>query len=55
MAALTQRGGRAQIRVGGNSQEMATLVNNIPDGKIIEKQQTGSNNPVGPIYSPVVV
>ncbi len=37
MANLQQRTGRINIRVGGNTQETATLVDSTPDGKILEK------------------
>lgn len=46
MANLQQRSGRVNIRIGGNSQETAVLVNNTPDGKILEKNITGASNPV---------
>jgi hypothetical protein len=46
MASLVQRGGRVNIRVGGNTQDYATLVPSLPNGEIIQKQQTGNTNPV---------
>ncbi|KAF8883631.1 hypothetical protein CPB84DRAFT_1850908 [Gymnopilus junonius] len=45
MANLQQRVGRINIRVGGNTQETATLVSSTPDGKILEKDKTASSNP----------
>lgn len=45
MSSLAQRGGRVNVRVGGNTQDYASLVPAIPDGKIIEKQNTGNTNP----------
>jgi hypothetical protein len=45
MANLVSRGGHVQVRVGGNSQETATLVANTTDGKILEKDKTGLTNP----------
>lgn len=45
MASLVQRGGRVNIRVGGNTQDYATLVPSLPNGEIIQKQQTGNTNP----------
>jgi hypothetical protein len=33
MAALQQRGGGVNIRVGGNTQERAELVDSIPGGR----------------------
>lgn len=46
MANLAQRAGGVQIRVGGNTQETATLVPSTPDGRILEKNLTGVSNPV---------
>ena len=48
MANLQERSGRVNIRVGGNSQDTAVLVDSTPDGKILEKNVTGASNPVGP-------
>lgn len=46
MALLSERAGRVNIRVGGNTQETATLVQSLPDMKMVEKQETAGNNPV---------
>ena len=51
MASLVQRGGRVNIRVGGNTQDYATLVPSLPNGEIIQKQQTGNTNPVSLVSS----
>ncbi|KAF8154310.1 glycoside hydrolase family 79 protein [Crassisporium funariophilum] len=45
MANLQQRAGRVTIRVGGNTQETATLVDSTPDGRILEKDLNGVSNP----------
>jgi len=45
MANIQQRVGRINIRVGGNTQETATLVASTPDGKILEKDLEGVTNP----------
>ncbi|KAG6827198.1 hypothetical protein H0H92_012825 [Tricholoma furcatifolium] len=45
MANLVERSGRVNIRVGGNTQETAVLVDSTPDGKILEKNITGASNP----------
>ncbi|KAG6835065.1 hypothetical protein H0H93_005181, partial [Arthromyces matolae] len=45
MANLAEKSGRVNIRVGGNSQETAVLVDSTPDGKILEKNVTGASNP----------
>lgn len=46
MANLAQRSGSVQVRVGGNTQETAVLVESTPDGRILEKNLTGVTNPV---------
>lgn len=46
MSLLTARAGRVTIRVGGNSQETASLVDSLPDGKAIEKDKDDTSNPV---------
>ncbi|KAF8064386.1 glycoside hydrolase family 79 protein [Lyophyllum atratum] len=45
MANLQQRSGGINIRVGGNTQETAALVQSTPDGRIIEKDINGASNP----------
>ncbi|KAJ7573171.1 hypothetical protein C8J56DRAFT_1132347 [Mycena floridula] len=41
-----QRSGRVNIRVGGNSQEQATLVDSLPNGRMLAKgSREGSSNP----------
>ncbi|KAG6815750.1 hypothetical protein H0H87_011662 [Tephrocybe sp. NHM501043] len=55
MANLQERSGRVNIRVGGNTQETAVLVESTSDGKILEKNITGSSNPTQTpplIYTP---
>jgi hypothetical protein len=46
MAAFKQRGGSPRIRVGGNTQETAWMVDSIPGGKILMKSKGNSSNPV---------
>lgn len=46
MSIIAQRAGRVAIRVGGNSQEIASLVPSLPDGKAIEKDKSTSLDPV---------
>ncbi|KAG6848315.1 hypothetical protein H0H93_001260 [Arthromyces matolae] len=46
MANIQQRAGEVRIRVGGNTQETAVLVESTPDGRIIEKDINGASNPV---------
>ncbi|KAG6864424.1 hypothetical protein C0991_009618 [Blastosporella zonata] len=45
MANLAERSGRVNVRIGGNTQETAVLVQSTPDGKILEKNITGASNP----------
>ncbi|KAF5353171.1 hypothetical protein D9757_012643 [Collybiopsis confluens] len=45
MANLARRGGAVYVRVGGNTQDFAVLVDSLPDGKILEKDIEGSSNP----------
>ena len=46
MGNIQQRAGRVVVRVGGNTQETAVLVDSTPDGKILEKDYKGISNPV---------
>ncbi len=46
MANIQQRVGRVDVRVGGNTQETATLVASTSDGRILEKDKAGATNPV---------
>jgi len=52
MANLEARGGSVRVRVGGNTQETATLVDSLADGKMIEKQAGDPNNPT---YTPALL
>ncbi len=47
MGLITERAGRVYIRVGGNSQETASLVDSLPGGVAMSKDKTDSSNPVG--------
>ena len=46
MANIQERAGSVMVRVGGNTQEQAQLVPSTPDGRILEKDQAGTFNPV---------
>lgn len=46
MANIRDRCGAVHIRVGGNTQEYATLVDSLPDGEILQKSISAVNNPV---------
>ena len=55
MAIMAERGGEVHIRVGGNTQETAVVVDSLPDGGIMEKDKENSSNPVRPsLTSPVL-
>ncbi|PFH50113.1 glycoside hydrolase family 79 protein [Amanita thiersii Skay4041] len=45
MANLQRRSGRINIRVGGNTQETAVLVNQTKSGRMLEKDLDGVTNP----------
>jgi len=42
MANIKERAGWAQVRVGGNSQEMASLVPSLPNGTMIAKNTSAT-------------
>lgn len=46
MANIQQRAGQVMVRVGGNTQETAKLVDSLPNGKMIEKEVDNVSNPV---------
>lgn len=46
MANIQQRAGEVRVRVGGNTQEMAKLVDSLPDGRMLAKDIGHSSNPV---------
>jgi hypothetical protein len=50
LANCKERGGRVHVRVGGNSQETAVLVDSLPDGKPLEKDKSRSYNPVCSLF-----
>jgi hypothetical protein len=43
MANLVKRSGIVKIRVGGNTQENAVLVDSLDNGKVLEKQLIGGS------------
>ncbi|KAL0952547.1 hypothetical protein HGRIS_006805 [Hohenbuehelia grisea] len=45
MANIQQRAGQVKVRVGGNTQETATLVESLADGRALEKDLKGVSNP----------
>jgi len=46
MANIKERVGSVYIRVGGNTQETASLVDSLPNGEILYKDNADTNNPV---------
>jgi hypothetical protein len=47
MANLIKRSGVVKIRVGGNTQENAVLVDSLDNGKVLEKQLIGGSVGLG--------
>lgn len=47
MANIKQRAGWVQVRVGGNTQETAELVQSLPNGTILAKDLSNAFNPTG--------
>lgn len=46
MSLIVERAGAVHIRVGGNTQEDAFIVNELSDGRILEKGPEDPNVPV---------
>jgi hypothetical protein len=46
MANIKERAGAIHIRVGGNTQETASMVDSLPNGEILSKDNADTNNPV---------
>ncbi|CDO77499.1 Glycoside Hydrolase Family 79 protein [Trametes cinnabarina] len=58
MALVAERAGRVHVRVGGNTQDTARLVQSLEDGKAIEKQKVDTNNPTQTpalLYTPEIL
>jgi len=45
MSTLASRGGEVHVRIGGNTQDYATLVDSIDQGRVIEKLSDDLGNP----------
>ncbi|KAF5386537.1 hypothetical protein D9757_005918 [Collybiopsis confluens] len=45
LATIQQRSGSVRVRVGGNSQDTASQVASLDDGKVLEKDLSGVTNP----------
>lgn len=55
MANLRERSGSVHIRVGGNTQDTATMVSSTPDGAALEKDVVNTSNPVRELTSSVMI
>ena len=51
MQTLVERGGPVRIRLGGNTQEFAFMVDDLGDGKAVSKQKAETNNPVSRLFA----
>ncbi|KAI9058982.1 glycoside hydrolase family 79 protein [Trametes sanguinea] len=45
MALMVEKAGSVHVRVGGNTQDTAFMVDSFPDGKIMEKDKEDASNP----------
>ncbi|KAI0772363.1 glycoside hydrolase family 79 protein [Trametes elegans] len=58
MSLIAERAGRVHVRIGGNTQETARLVESLADGKAIEKEKVNTNNPTDTpalLYTPEIL
>lgn len=46
MNIVAERAGAVHIRVGGNTQETAYMVDSLPNGEFLEKDHEDASNPV---------
>lgn len=51
LANIVERAGRIHIRLGGNTQETASLVDHLDGGHVIEKDKTNTTGTVSPSHS----
>lgn len=45
MATLAARSGEVHVRIGGNTQDYATLIDNLSQGRVIDKLSVDVGNP----------
>ncbi|KAH9914072.1 glycoside hydrolase family 79 protein [Epithele typhae] len=45
MSIIAQKAGKVHVRVGGNTQDFAYVVDSLADGKVIEKDKEDASNP----------
>ena len=46
MSIIAEKAGAVHVRVGGNTQDTAYMVDELPDGRFLEKNQEDASNPV---------
>lgn len=46
MSILAEKAGEVHVRVGGNTQDYAYVVDSLPGGKFLEKNKEDTQNPV---------
>ena len=52
MSIIAEKAGAVNVRVGGNTQETAFVVDSLADGKMIEKDKEDASNPVRLVRAP---
>ena len=48
MSIIAERAGAVHVRVGGNTQDTAYVVESLPNGKFLDKDKEDESNPVRP-------
>ena len=51
MSLYIEKAGSVHVRVGGNTQDTAFMVDSFPDGRIMEKDKEDASNPVRIVFS----
>ncbi len=46
MSIIAEKAGEVHVRVGGNTQDTAYMVDSLPDGKFLDKNREDASNPV---------
>ncbi|KAJ7865658.1 glycoside hydrolase family 79 protein, partial [Mycena olivaceomarginata] len=54
MSNLQARGGSVRVRIGGNTQETAAMVEKLPDGKMMEKKNGSAEYPLQMFQPPLL-
>ena len=50
MSLYIEKAGSVHVRVGGNTQDTAFMVDSFPDGRIMEKDKEDASNPVRIVF-----